>query len=233
MASAAAQVLLASPVLEIAQAGYALTVREDIAELALPICRDGQIPSAALLLSAPTFRWSAASLERFLPALREMAARLSYRLGALRYTPWQPPLPQTVNRQALNANQMTAFLSGPWIARLACLRPDGTPHVVPVWQEWDGTGFYVTAWQGSLWAEYVLSNPNVSLAIDEPWPPLRHILARGQALPLQNADVPGGLKALLNRLRRRYLGQHSPLPEVKWQAFRITPDWITGSQGLA
>lgn len=233
-ASAAAQVLLASPSPETAKVGYALVLEEESVELALPICRDGKTPSAALLMSAPAFRWKADSLERVLPPLREMAARLSYRLGALRYTPWQNPFPESpTRRRALDDAQTTDFLAGPWIARLACLRPDGTPHVVPVWQEWDGKAFYVTAWQGSLWAQYVLANPSISLSIDEPWPPLRRVLARGQALPLQNSDLPGGLKGLLNRLRRRYLGQNSPLPVTEWQAFRIYPDSLTAWQGLA
>lgn len=246
-ASAAAQVLLESPSTETSQVGYALSIGDESAELALPICRDGQIPSAALVLSAPAFRWNAASLERFLPPLREMAARLSYRLGALRYTPWQSPSSESpTRRSALDAAQMKAFLAGPWIARLACLRPDGAPHVVPVWQEWDGKHFYVIAWQGSLWAEYALANPSVSLAVDEPWPPLRRVLARGRALPLQNTDQtgepPSGWqshietrrdKGLLNRLRRRYLGQNSPLPAIEWQAFRIIPDSLTAWQGLA
>lgn len=232
--SAPSLALQPSPPSEVAQNGYALLAGQESVELALPICRDGQTPSAALVLSAPAFRWSAASLERCLPPLREMAARLSYRLGALRYTPWQNPSPESpIRRRALDDAQTAAFLAGPWIARLACLRPDGTPHVVPVWQEWDGQSFYVTAWQGSLWADYLLANPSVSLAIDEPWPPLRRVLARGQALPLQNADLPGGLKGLLNRLRRRYLGPDSPLPAAQWQAFRILPASLTAWQGLA
>lgn len=228
--SAAALALRTEPPTAIAQAGYALTESEESVELALPICRDGQTPSAALLLSAPTFRWNRERFAGYLPVLREAAARLSYRLGAIRYAPWQLPAAESpIQRRALDAAQMSAFLSGPWIARLACLRPDGAPHVVPVWQEWDGQHFYVTAWEGSLWAEYVRANPSVSLTIDEPWPPLRRVLARGTALPLQKTEVPN----LLRRLRRRYLGQHSPVPEVEWQAFRITPEWMTASQGLA
>lgn len=228
--SAAALALLSVPPPEVGQAGYALTWQADSVELALPICRDGQTPSAALLLSAPAFRWSADRLDGYLPALREMAARLSYRLGALRYAPWQTPVTESpIQRRALDSAQITAFLSGPWIARLACVRPDGAPHVVPVWQEWDGQHFYVTAWQGSLWAEYVRVNPNVSLTVDEPWPPLRRVLARGTALPLEKTEVPN----LLRRLRRRYLGGYNPLPEVEWQAFLITPEWMSASQGLA
>lgn len=227
--SAPAQALRADPLPDVAQRGYALSEAGESIELALPICRDGQTPSAALLLSAPAFRWNNSLLNRCLPSLREMAARLSYRLGAMRYTPWQTAPAESPARRALDTKEINAFLTGPWIARLACLRPDGAPHVVPVWQEWDSGHFYVAAWQGSLWADYVLANPSVSLTVDEPWPPLRRVLARGQALPVHVSEVP----RLLQRLRRRYLGQRSPLPEVEWQAFRITPDWMSGSQGLA
>lgn len=232
--SAPVRALQVSPTAKTAQNGYVLVFGQESVELALPICRDGQTPSAALVLSAPLFRWNPDRLSEYLPRLREMAARLSYRLGAMRYTPWKPVATEApIQRRALDAGQTTAFLSAPWIARLACLRPDGTPHVVPVWQEWNGQNFYVTAWQGSLWAEYLLVNPNVSLAIDEPWPPLRRVLARGQAIPLQKSDLPDGLNGLLNRLRRRYLGQNSALPATDWQAFRIIPDSLTAWQGLA
>jgi DNA-binding IclR family transcriptional regulator len=232
--SAAAQALSASPSAAVKQAGYAFGGDVESVELALPICADGQTPSAVLLLSAPAFRWSQARLTESLLPLREMAARLSYRLGAVRYTPWQTAAQELPTaRRPLEAEAMRAFLAAPWIARLACLRADGTPHVVPVWQEWDGEHFYVAAWQGSLWAEYVLANPNVSLTVDEPWPPLRRVLARGQAFPLHKSDLPGGLNALLHRLRRRYLGPSGSLSSAEWQAFRITLDSITGWQGLS
>ncbi|MEJ5224935.1 MAG: hypothetical protein WHV44_10815, partial [Anaerolineales bacterium] len=80
--------------------------------------------------------------------------------------------------------------------------------------------------------EYLLANSSVSLAVDEPWPPLRRVLARGQSVPLTDADLPGGVQALLDRLRRRYLGPHSALPTADWQAFRITPHTFTAWQGL-
>ena len=90
-------------------------------------------------------------------------------------------------------------------ARLACIRPDGGPHVIPVWQEWDGEKFVVIAWQGSQWAEYVLQNPNVSLSVDEPWPPLRRVVARGKAMKLPANSTT--LDEILLRLSGRYLGQ--------------------------
>jgi DNA-binding IclR family transcriptional regulator len=231
--SAAAHALSAAPASTTEQTGYALTHGAESVELALPICADGQTPSAALVLSAPAFRWKETHLSEYLPRLREMAARLSYRLGAMRYAPWQRNTGEAnTSRRPLDPDAMRAFLIAPWVARLACLRPDGSPHVVPVWQEWDGAHFFVAAWQGSLWAEYLLANPSVSLSVDEPWPPLRRVLVRGQAFPLRKTDFPGGLPALLNRLRRRYLGPNGALPSTTWRAFRITPETLTAWQGI-
>lgn len=230
------QVLDPAPRLKLRRAGHALTRSAESVELALPICPDGQIPGAALLLCAPTQSWKGPRLSEVLAVLRPMAARLSYRLGALRYAPWQtgPDEPMVDGRRrALTRPAIATFLAEPWIARLACLRPDGAPHVVPVWQEWDGTHFFVAAWQGSLWADYVHANPRVSLTVDEPWQPLRRVLARGSAAPLRLKDVPGGLSGLIERLRRRYLGPSGALPAAEWQAFRITPDSLVGWQGLA
>jgi hypothetical protein len=52
-----------------------------------------------------------------------------------------------------------------------------------------------------------------------------------------NADIPGGLAGLRCRLATRYLGQgaasRAEFQQIKrWQAFRITPQKITGLQGL-
>jgi DNA-binding IclR family transcriptional regulator len=231
--SAAACALSTTPTPELRQTGYALVHSAESVELALPICADGQTPGAALVLSTPAFRWNEMHLGTYLPRLREMAARLSYRLGAMRYAPWQRRAGEAdASRRPLDSDAVRTFLAAPWVARLACLRPDGSPHVVPVWQEWDGAHFFVAAWQGSLWAEYLLANPSVSLSVDEPWPPLRRVLVRGQAFPLQKTDFPGGLSALLDRLQRRYLGPGGALPSTTWQAFRITPETLTAWQGI-
>ncbi len=231
--SAVAQVLCTIPSSRGRSQGYVFTRDAESVEVALPICADGHTPTAALLLSAPAFRWSARRLREYVPLLREIAARLSYRMGAMRYAPWQEVANDTsLIRRALDPEAMRAFLAAPWVARLACLRPDGAPHVVPVWQEWDGTHFFVAAWQGSLWAEYVLDNPNVSLSVDEPWPPLRCVIARGRAFPLQQDEFPGGLSAMLHRLRRRYLGAAGRLPATHWRAFRIVPNALIAWQGL-
>jgi DNA-binding IclR family transcriptional regulator len=227
---AAGQVLAPLPQPTVQENGCALVAKADSLDLALPICRDGTHPEAALLLSAPAFRWQPQSLlDAHLAELRAMAARLSYRLGAPYYLPYrQPGDSELTPASPLASEEVTRFLQGPWTARLACLRPDGRPHVIPVWQEWDGQAFYVVAWQGSQWAEFVLQNPEVSLIVDEPWPPLRRVAARGRASLVE----PGfDLGPLLQRLARRYLGQDAP-PAPIHRTFRIQPETLKGWQGL-
>jgi len=228
--SAALPVLTATPPKRTKRQGYHLETNDDTIELALPICNDGIHPNAALMLSAPRFRHTEESILSHLTALREMAAHISYRLGARVYAPFQTEQPPTPGPTIpLNDDEISAFLSGPWTARLACIRPDNTPHVVPVWHEWNNHVFYIAAWEGSNWAKYVRANPRVSLSVDEPWSPLRRVSAQGQALFAN--QVPGGIDALLNRLSKRYLG-HPHTSKQPWQAFRIEPESVKGWRGL-
>jgi DNA-binding IclR family transcriptional regulator/nitroimidazol reductase NimA-like FMN-containing flavoprotein (pyridoxamine 5'-phosphate oxidase superfamily) len=204
-------------------------------ELALPICQDGHTPSAALMLSAPKYRQSLDGLLAHVDSLREMAARLSYRLGAPFYAPFRgPTLPKFGPTTLLSEDQINSFLLGPWVASLACLRPDGNPHVVSVWHDWDGEHFYVAAWSGSRWAEYLLDDARVSLTIDEPWPPLRRVTASGDAQPLSETEISGGTSSLLDRLSQRFLGQPlSPaMASRPWRAFRIRTKQVHGLRGL-
>ncbi len=230
---AANQVLAHHPPENVVSNGYALVNLAETIELALPVCRDGSRAEAALLLSAPAFRWdNPRLLGTFLPELRAMAARLSYRLGASYYAPYHGADERSLQpTSALSTDEIAAFLSGPWTARLACIRPDGRPHVIPVWQEWDDSGFTVITWQGSQWAGYLRQNANVSLTVDEPWPPLRRVTCRGTALPVQD---PSNLPLLAGRLARRYLGQPAAgLVHQVEGAFRIIPDTLRGFQGLS
>ncbi len=199
----------------------------DAITLAVPVCPDGQRPEAALLASIPAFRWDAAREATHLSKLREMAARLSYRLGALSYTPYGAAQPHPHGSSIpMPEAELHTFLDGPWAARLACIRPDGSPHVVPVWYEWRDATFLVAAWPGSAWADFVTQNPAVALTIDEPWPPLRRILVRGQAHILVPESIPGGIEGLRTRISARYLGapvQSGDVPAPAWKAFRIPP----------
>jgi DNA-binding IclR family transcriptional regulator len=234
--SAANQSLMSNPTDRVRENGYAFTQPDHRFELAIPICPDGKLPQAALLYSAPAYRWNADSfLQACLPYLRAMAARLSYRLGATAYTPYQNTGQNEIEPEAsLGPDELKDFLEGPWTARLACIRPDGKPHVIPVWQSWDGVHFTVIAWQGSVWADYLLQNPSVSLTIDEPWPPLRRVVARGRALSTLGQTTPAEIKRVLQRMGRRYLGAAagSLKADAVQQIFHIELESLRGWKGL-
>ncbi len=233
-ASAAPILLSTQPPETIRLNGYALYENDEMIEIGMPICRDGIHVSAVLVLGMPRFRFDQNQQQRVLGLLREMAARLSYRLGARYYTPFQQADEyKFTNETPLMNEEISQFLNAPLVARLACLTPSGKPHVVPVWQKWDGTAFYVVAWQGSQWAEYVQRHPEVSLTIDEPWLPMRRVVARGLALPINEMDFPGGVIALVKTLQKRYLGsEFRANPEDNWYAFRIEPHTLRGWKGL-
>lgn len=215
--------------------GYILIEAGSISAIGLPVCRDGSHPDAALVVCAPLTRHPAQDLLAVLPELRETAARLSYRLGAQYYTPFQAsgtqPMPYT---RSLTADEIDIFLERPWAARLACIRPDGTPHVVPVWHRWDGEQLYLLAWPESHWASFIRSNPSVSITIDEPWPPHRRVSIRGSARPIEEPDLPSNRRDFIESFFLRYL--HHPIPPEApaWLAepYAVQVEAVNGWKGL-
>ncbi len=219
----ASAALLIAPDEETRSRGYALRQDTESLEIALPVCADGVHPSAALACTAPRARFAPDSLP--IHTLRTLAARISYRIGAPLYAPFQRPgLPPLGPTTPLPEVEQQALLREPWAARLVCLRPDGAPHIVPVWHEWDGRAFHLPAWEGSRWADYLRANPHLSLSVDEPWPPLRRVVARGQAFPLPLGEES---ETILRRISRRYLGDPHP-PRRVTTIFRMEPASLKG-----
>ncbi len=229
---------LRSQLQQIRQHGLAQMRHDDTVEIAVPICADGNQPIAALLLSLPAYRHDGKTAAFLTHTLHQAATRLSYRLGALVYQPygWAASVPLEP-MTTLNTKEIDDFLRQPWGARLACIRPNGTPHVVPLWYEWDGRFFWLAASPGAYWQTYVRENGRVSLTIDEPWLPLRRVLIVGQAEPVTSDDIPNGLTGLRQKLTYRYLGQGASAQvehqdTIGWSAFRLTPEKMNGYQGL-
>lgn len=69
---------------------------------------------------------------------------------------------------ALKPN-VTEFLAGPHLARLATCNPESLqPHVVPVWYEWDGEFIWISSFRSTRKVREIGLNPRVSLVIDVP-----------------------------------------------------------------
>jgi DNA-binding IclR family transcriptional regulator len=218
--------------------GTARRETAETVEMACPVCADGIRPVAALQVSTPHFRHDPGAAEALIKQVREAAARLSFRLGAAVYQPYGWAVGQHLGpNRPLDDDEIEQFLQGPWSARLACVRPDGAPHVRPLWYEWDGQCVWIAASPGAQWKEVVRESQRVSLTIDEPWPPLRRAFIVGRAERVAPEQAPGGLQGLRRRLAVRYLGsgagQREELCQTEgWDAVRVTPQRISGQQGL-
>lgn len=223
---------------EVRRSGMASVSTDELVEIAAPVCRDGVRPTAAVLAGIPSSRASTAALEVVEAGVRSLAARLSYRLGALSYQPYGQATADPVGpTRELDTGELDEFLQGLWGAQLACVRADGTPHVVPLWYEWDGEAIWLAASPGASWRAHIAENPRVSITLDEPWPPLRRAFASGTAIEVDERDIPGGIAGLRRRLAVRYLGagadRRLELSDADgWVAVKIEPERLHGRQGL-
>lgn len=68
---------------------------------------------------------------------------------------------------AMTSEERDAFLRETRIAKLATLNLDGSPNVVPVWYEWDGTTARVFTSRSSPKVKRIAADPRVALEVEE------------------------------------------------------------------
>lgn len=135
----------------------------------------------------------------------------------------------------LDAAEMDAFLAEPVIARLACLDDTGWPYVVPCWQEWDGSSFWVIPRERSAWARYLRHEPRCAITVDEDGTQ-RKVIAQCTAVLVEEPNVGGAWVPIAERMATRYLGENGPkyleptLDRKRW-LFRLEPRTLTTWQG--
>ena len=112
-------------------------------------------------------------------------------------------------------------------AHLATIMPDGTPHVTPVWVDWDGRHVLVNSAAGRQKDLNMTKRREVAIEIPDPDNPNRYLHVRGPVVDV----TEDGADAHLDRLARRYLGRDTYPPGWK---FAGEVRHITGSrpQGL-
>jgi PPOX class probable F420-dependent enzyme len=99
------------------------------------------------------------------------------------------------------------FLARPLIARFATVTPQGKPHVVPVWFEWDGTHLWVTLDRRSQKYRNMLANPYCAVTIDETWGGLRFIGVIFEG-PVELIDQPEEwAREFVRKVYAKYMGE--------------------------
>ena len=115
-------------------------------------------------------------------------------------------------------------------AHFATVMPDGTPHVTPVWVDYDETAdrVLINTMQGRQKERNVQRNPKVGLSITDPDDPYRYVSVRGEA----ETVTQEGAVDHINELAHRYMDQDYPNlddesgPRV---VVRIRPDRVVTS----
>ncbi len=70
---------------------------------------------------------------------------------------------------------------------LATVRPNGTPHLVPIWFVWVAGKIYLCTGADSVKARNLMQNPRVSIALEDGTQP---IVIEGLAQPIRTASQP-------------------------------------------
>jgi nitroimidazol reductase NimA-like FMN-containing flavoprotein (pyridoxamine 5'-phosphate oxidase superfamily) len=109
----------------------------------------------------------------------------------------------------LEQEELDAFLSEGHLARLACIDENGWPYLVPVWHEWDGSGFWVIPRAKSAWAVYLKNDPRCAITVDETGT-LRKVIVQGAAQLVEEPNVGGRWVEIAERMSLRYLGGERP-----------------------
>ncbi len=87
-------------------------------------------------------------------------------------------------------------------AQFATLMPDGSPHVSPVWFEYDGKYILINSAKGRVKDRNIRRDPRVGIDILDPDNPYRHLSIRGRVVDIteQGADEH------IDKLAKKYRG---------------------------
>jgi anthraniloyl-CoA monooxygenase len=141
-----------------------------------------------------------------------------------RYDEWRArqPRPGSIPADFLDLFQKRTF------AHLSTLMPDGTPHVTPVWVDYDGQHILINSAKGRLKDRNMQARKHVALEIPDPDNPDRYLLIRGPVVEITEA----GADEHLDKLSPRYLGKDKYPPGMRFpgevrRLYKILPQHVT------
>jgi PPOX class probable F420-dependent enzyme len=120
--------------------------------------------------------------------------------------------------------------------KLATVRRDGRPHVVPIWFVLDGDDFVFTTGSDSLKAKAIRRDPRVALCVDDEAPPFAFVLAEGTAALSEDLD---DVLRFATAIGGRYMGQERAGEFGRRNAVpgevlvRLTPDKVVARAGIS
>ena len=104
----------------------------------------------------------------------------------------------------MSDQERRAFLSaGTRTAKLATVRKNGGPHVVPIWFVLDGDDVIFTTGIGTVKGKAIQRDPRVALCVDDDTPPFSFVTIEGSVTISRDHDE---LLKWATRLGARYMG---------------------------
>ena len=126
--------------------------------------------------------------------------------------------------------EVDAFLSHQNPAIVATLRPDGSPHTVPTWYDWEDGRVLLNMDESRLRLRFLRRDPRAALTViaGDDW--YRHISLIGRVVSIEDdADLTD-----IDRLARRYTGGEFRRRDSKRVSAWLEPDrWHGWSGGEA
>jgi PPOX class probable F420-dependent enzyme len=133
----------------------------------------------------------------------------------------------------LDANQGTGLLPWSWARErlershdywVATVRPDGRPHVMPVWGVWIDDALWFSSSRGSRKTRNLAANPRCTIATDNAYEP---VVIEGEAVLIDGLTAIGAYVAETNR---KYKTDYSidffnPIDNA---CFKVAPTWAFG-----
>ena len=147
----------------------------------------------------------------------------------------------------MSPEEINLFLDKGYTLRLACLKPDGAPFVVPCWHHWEidkekttpekiEGSFWVIPRARSKWAEYLKNDIRCSWVIDDEHT-MEKVLCEGTAELVEESVIEGKWVGIAEKMAVRYLGPDGPtylvptLNQPRW-LFRLHPTKLRSWQGV-
>ena len=140
--------------------------------------------------------------------------------------------------RGLTRKEIKEFLAGAVVARVATVKPEGSPYVTPVWQHYNGKAIYFIPRKRSVFVKYIEANPHICISCALDGAPSTRVIFEGKAEILEGPTLMRGRTLrMARRMATRYLGKRGPEylePTRDRQRYlvRLIPDKVTSWEGV-
>ena len=107
-----------------------------------------------------------------------------------------------MSENTMTPEEMNDYLDETHIAHLATLKRDGSPHLTPLWYQYDNGNLYMITEGSLLKARNIKRDSRVAVSISNDQEPYKYVLMEGNA-EVSNRDV----EKITHSVCTRYSGQ--------------------------